>query len=54
MNCESACTHARVPRSPRVLRSQLKAVLGKTSLVRQAELVALLAGSHLSRLGSGA
>jgi DNA-binding CsgD family transcriptional regulator len=40
--------------SRETVRSQLKAVLGKTGLVRQAELVALLAGLHLSgRLGSG-
>lgn len=41
--------------SRETVRSQLKAVLGKTGLVRQAELVALLAGAHLSgRFGSGA
>jgi DNA-binding CsgD family transcriptional regulator len=41
--------------SRETVRSQLKAVLGKTGLVRQAELVALLAGLHLSgKLGSGA
>lgn len=40
--------------SRETVRSQLKAVLGKTGLVRQAELVALLAGVHLSgRLGLG-
>jgi DNA-binding CsgD family transcriptional regulator len=41
--------------SRETVRSQLKAVLGKTGLVRQAELVALLAGAHLSsRFGPGA
>ena len=41
--------------SRETVRSQLKAVLGKTGLVRQAELVALLAGLHLAgRLGSSA
>ncbi len=41
--------------SRETVRSQLKAVLGKTGFVRQAELVALLAGVHLcGRLGSGA
>ena len=41
--------------SRETVRSQLKAVLGKTGLVRQAELVALLAGVYLpGRVGSGA